>query len=49
MNAGEDSIYGSTKAGYNRAQAIDDLKEHYTQLMQSITDVIELQDELHQD
>ena len=49
MNAGEESIYGSTKAGYNTAQAIEDLKDNYTQLMESINDVIELQDELHQD
>ena len=47
MDENSESVYGDT-AG-NRAKALEDLKTYYTQLMQSITDVIELQDELHQD
>ena len=43
MDAGKDNIYGD-----NRSQALEDLEKYYTTLMQSITDVIELQDELHQ-
>ena len=43
MDNGQDNVYGN-----NRTQALEDLKTYYTQLMQSITDVIELQDELHQ-
>lgn len=47
MNENTESVYGDTEG--NRAKALEDLKTYYTQLMQSITDVIELQDELHQD
>ena len=44
MDRGEDNVYGDDKE-----KGLEKLKEHYTQLMQSITEVIELQDELHQD
>ena len=47
MDENTESVYGDTEG--NRAKALEDLKTYYTQLMQSITDVIELQDELHQD
>ena len=44
LNNSENDVFGNSKK-----KALEQLKEHYTQLMQSITDVIELQDELHQD
>ena len=47
LNANENGVFGD--ANGNKKKALEQLKEHYTQLMQSITDVIELQDELHQD
>ena len=43
MDLEEDNVYGD-----NRAKGIEELKERYTELMGKITDVIELQDELHQ-
>ena len=43
MDRGEENVYGD-----NRAKGIEELKDKYTELMGQITDVIELQDELHQ-
>ena len=43
MDRGEDNVYGN-----NRAKGLEELKNYYTQLMESITGVIELQDELYQ-
>lgn len=43
MDNGQNNVYGD-----NRKQALEDLKTYYTQLMESITDVIDLQEELHQ-
>jgi hypothetical protein len=44
MDQSDANIYG-----HHRAEALENLKNYYTQLMTSIQDVIELQDELHQD
>jgi hypothetical protein len=43
MDRGEENVYGD-----NRAKGIEELKDRYAELMGQITDVIELQDELHQ-
>ena len=43
MDAGEANVYGD-----NRTQALEDLKNYYTQLMQSMTDLDDLRKEMHE-
>lgn len=44
QNNGQDNIFGN-----NTKKGLEELNTYYTKLMQSITDIIELQDELQQD
>jgi len=43
MDNGEDNVYGN-----NRAQALEDLKTYYDQLRDSLSEVLDLQEEIHQ-
>jgi uncharacterized protein YjaG (DUF416 family) len=43
MERGEDNVYGD-----NKTQALEDLQKYYTQLMESMSQVYQLQRDLHQ-